>query len=121
MCARYVFTDPAEAIRTFPHHRAAAELACALQRCADHCAASRAPMDQSCWIEQLFGRPLRMTASYYRFYLRRGGQTFAAEVLECDSDSDAMVKAKELLATSTTFRLMEVWQGTRKVGIVERS
>jgi len=61
-----------------------------------------------------------MTASHYRFYLQRDGQTFPAEVLECDSDSDAMVKAKELLAMSMTFRLMEVWQGSRKVGIVER-
>ena len=61
-----------------------------------------------------------MVASHYRFYLQRDGQTFPAEVLECDSDSDAMVKARELLAQSTTFRLMEVWQGTRKVGIVER-
>lgn len=61
-----------------------------------------------------------MTADCYRFYLQRDGQTFAAEVLECDSDSDAMVKAKELLAGSTTFHLMEVWQGTRRVGTVEQ-
>ena len=61
-----------------------------------------------------------MAASHYRFYLQRDGQTFPAEVLECDSDSDAMVQARELLAMSTTFRLMEVWQGTRKVGIVEK-
>jgi hypothetical protein len=61
-----------------------------------------------------------MAASSYRFYLQRDGHTFAAEVLECESDSDAMVKAKDLLAMSTTFRLMEVWQGTRKVGIVEK-
>jgi hypothetical protein len=61
-----------------------------------------------------------MTASYYRFYHQSDGQTFAAEVLQCESDSEAIVKAKELLAMSTTFRLMEVWQGSRKVGIVER-
>ena len=35
---------------------------------------------------------------HYRFYLQREGHTFAAEVLECEGDSDAMVKAKELLA-----------------------
>ena len=57
---------------------------------------------------------------HYRFYLQRDGQTFAAEVLECNSDSDAIEKAKELLVNSTTFRTMEVWQGTRKVGVVER-
>lgn len=74
----------------------------------------------SCWLENRFGRTLRMAASHYRFYYQRDGQTFAAEVLECDSDSDAMVKAKELLAMSTTFRLIEVWQGARKVGIAER-
>ena len=61
-----------------------------------------------------------MAASYYRFYLQRDGQTFPTEVLECDGDSDAMAKAKELLASSATFHLMEVWQGTRKVGIVAR-
>ena len=61
-----------------------------------------------------------MAVTYYRFYLQRDGQTFAAEILECDSDSDAMVKAKELLALSTTFHLMEVWHGTRKVGIAEK-
>jgi hypothetical protein len=57
---------------------------------------------------------------HYRFYLQRDGQTFSAEVLECDSDSDAMVKARELLVNSSTFHLMVVWQGTRKVGIVEK-
>jgi hypothetical protein len=61
-----------------------------------------------------------MTAGYYRFYLQRDGQTFAAEVLECDSDSDAMEKAKEMLASTITFHLMEVWQGNRRVGLVER-
>ena len=57
--------------------------------------------------------------SYYRFYLQRDSQTFA-EILECSGDSDAMEKAKELLKLTMTFHLMEVWQGTRKVGIVER-
>ena len=62
-----------------------------------------------------------MVATCYRFYLKRNGHTFAAEVLECENDSDAMAKANELLALSTTFHLMEVWQGTREVGIVKRS
>ena len=61
-----------------------------------------------------------MTASHYRFYLRRDGQTFAAEILQCNCDSAAMDKAKELLAMSTTFHTMEIWQGSRKVGDVER-
>ena len=61
-----------------------------------------------------------MAVTYYRFYLQRDGQTIPAEILECDSDSDALAKAKELLALSTTFHLMEVWQGTRKVGIAEK-
>ena len=61
-----------------------------------------------------------MAAGHYRFYLQRDGQTFPAEVWECDSDSDAMAKTRELLAMSTTFRLTEVWQGTRKVGIAEK-
>jgi hypothetical protein len=60
-------------------------------------------------------------SSYYRFYLQRDGHTFAAEVLECYSDNDAMVKAKELFASTMTFHLMEVWQGTRKVGVVAMS
>ena len=60
-----------------------------------------------------------MPASRYRFSFQRDGQTFPAEVLECESD--AMERARKLLASSMTFGLMEVWQGTRKVGIVERS
>lgn len=58
--------------------------------------------------------------SYYRFYLQNDGHTFTAEILECNSDSDAMEKAKNLLASTMTFRRMEVWQGTRRVGNVER-
>jgi hypothetical protein len=61
-----------------------------------------------------------MAPSYYRFYLQRDSQTFAAEVLECESDSDALVKAKELLAQSTTFDLMVVWHASREVGVVKR-
>jgi hypothetical protein len=61
-----------------------------------------------------------MTATWYRFYLQRNGHSFAAEVLECESDSAALEKAKELLSMSTAFHLMEVWQGSRKVGVVER-
>jgi hypothetical protein len=57
---------------------------------------------------------------YYRFYLQRDGHTFAAEILECDGDSDALVKAKELLASTTTFRLMEVWQGTARLALWRR-
>jgi hypothetical protein len=55
-------------------------------------------------------------SKHYRFYLQRGGQTFAAEVLECDDDCAAMEKANDLLAASMTFNGIEVWQGTRKVG-----
>jgi hypothetical protein len=61
-----------------------------------------------------------MQARYYRFYLKRNGHTFSAEVLECNGDSDAMAKARELLELSTTFHVMEVWQSTRNVGIVQR-
>ena len=61
-----------------------------------------------------------MRAAYYRFFLQRDGQTLTAEIREWNGDSDAIAKAKELLALSTTFYLMEVWEGTRKVGIVER-
>ena len=58
-----------------------------------------------------------MAASYYRFYLQRDGHTFAAEVQVCESDGDAMAKAKDLLALSTTVHLMVVWQGTRAVAL----
>ena len=57
---------------------------------------------------------------HYRFYLKRNGHPFAAEVLECNGDREAMVKAKEFLTLSTAFHLMEVWQGTREVGVVTR-
>jgi hypothetical protein len=60
-----------------------------------------------------------MTLSFYRFFSRRDGTTVNAEVCQCDGDGAAMEKAKELLGQSR-FALMEVWQGTRKVGVVER-
>jgi hypothetical protein len=58
--------------------------------------------------------------TFYRFYLQRNGHAFVAEVLECESDGAALEKARELLALSTMFHLMEVWQDSRKVGVVER-
>ena len=61
-----------------------------------------------------------MAISCYRFYFKKDGQTFAADVIECDGDSAAVEKAKELLPLSTTFNMMGVWQGDRKVGVVER-
>ena len=61
-----------------------------------------------------------MNLRFYRFFFRRDGMTVSAEVLECDGDGTAIEKAQELLGQSS-FALMEVWQGTRKVGIVERS
>ena len=60
-----------------------------------------------------------MNLRFYRFFFWRDGMTVSAEVCQCDGDASAMVKAKELLGQSS-FALMEVWQGTRKVGIVER-
>ena len=61
-----------------------------------------------------------MTVSFYRFFFMTHGHTVAAEVLECDGDSTAVEKAKELLAASS-FSTMVVWQGTRRVGVVERT
>jgi hypothetical protein len=46
--------------------------------------------------------------------------TVAAEVFQCHGDSSAVEKAKELLSASA-FNAMEVWQGSRKVSIVERN
>jgi hypothetical protein len=60
-----------------------------------------------------------MNLSFYRFFFRQHDITVRAEVIECDGDASALEKAKELLSTSQ-FRLIEVWQTTRKVGIVER-
>jgi hypothetical protein len=60
-----------------------------------------------------------MNLRFYRFFFRRDGMTISAEVCQCDGDVSAIVKAKELLGQSS-FAVMEVWQDTRKVGIVER-
>jgi hypothetical protein len=38
--------------------------------------------------------------------------------MQCDGDSAAMEKAKELLSTSS-FPKMVVWQGNRQVGVIE--
>ena len=61
-----------------------------------------------------------MASSHYRMYFMRAGHTYAAEVVECDGDGVAIEKAKELL-TASEFSTMEVWQGSRKVGFVERA
>ena len=60
-----------------------------------------------------------MNLSFYRFFFRRDGTTVDVEVLQFDGDASAIEKAKELLGQSS-FTVMEVWQGTRKVGIVEK-
>ena len=60
-----------------------------------------------------------MNVSFYRFFFRQHDMTVRAEVFECDGDASALEKAKELLSNSQ-HGLMEVWQGARKVGIVER-
>jgi hypothetical protein len=59
-----------------------------------------------------------MNLSFYRFFFKSRGATVATEVFQCDGDSAAAEKAKQLLSASS-FNTMEVWQGTRKVGIVE--
>ena len=60
-----------------------------------------------------------MNLNFYRSFFRRDGITVGAEVFQCDGDTAAMEKAKELLGQSS-FALMEIWEGTRRVGIVER-
>jgi hypothetical protein len=60
-----------------------------------------------------------MNLSFYRFFLRRDGMTLSTEALQCDGDASAIEKAKELLDQSN-LTLVEVRQGTRKVGIVEK-
>jgi hypothetical protein len=62
---------------------------------------------------------LRMAVSHYRFYFKKDGHTMAAEVAECDGDDVALEQAKELLAKST-FSTMEVWQGNRKVDVIQK-
>lgn len=59
-----------------------------------------------------------MAVSHYRFYLKKDGHTMAAEVAECDGDGAALEQAKELLAKST-FNILEVWQGPRKVDVIK--
>lgn len=60
-----------------------------------------------------------MNLSFYRFFFRRDGMTVNAEVFQCDGDTAAIEKAKELLGASSVAT-MEVWQGSRKVGVVEK-
>ena len=60
-----------------------------------------------------------MNVSFYRFFFRQHDITVRAEVFECDGDAFALEKTKELLGNSQ-HGLVEVWQDTRKVGIVEK-
>lgn len=55
-----------------------------------------------------------MNLAFCRFFYR----TCAAEVLACDGDSSAIEKARELLSESDYF-LIEVWQVTGKVEVVQ--
>ena len=63
---------------------------------------------------------VRLQGSFYRFYFMNHGCTVAAEVLECNSDGAALEKAKELFSERSVGTTV-VWQGTRKVGIIERN
>lgn len=60
-----------------------------------------------------------MPVSLYRFYFIRDGRAFVPEIAERDDDGAAVEKAKELLSNSM-FGLMEIWQDSRKVRVVER-
>jgi len=64
-----------------------------------------------------------VSSKHYRFLLTRqsgavedGGSTL---VLKCKEDSTAIERAKDLLST-LRFKTAVVWDGDRKVGIVER-
>jgi hypothetical protein len=61
-----------------------------------------------------------MTIESYKFYFKNDEQSVAADVLECDGDADAVQQAKQLLSV-TQFEIMEIWQGSRKVGVIERN
>lgn len=61
-----------------------------------------------------------MKLSFYRFFFKSRGVTVAGEIFQCDGDSAAMEQA-ELLLGASAFYTMEVWQSTRKVGVVERN
>jgi hypothetical protein len=58
-----------------------------------------------------------LNLQFYRFFLVVDGRLVAPEVLQCDGDSAAIERAKDLLAKSG-YAQMEVWEGTRKVGFV---
>ncbi len=52
---------------------------------------------------------------HYRAYFMSGDHIVAPEDIEAADDAEAMLKASELLSSSTKSRI-EVWQGKRIIG-----
>jgi hypothetical protein len=49
----------------------------------------------------------------YRFFMRHA--TASAEIIECADDVDAKRRAREIIATNTGYRAVEVWDKERLV------
>jgi hypothetical protein len=60
-----------------------------------------------------------MTGHAYRCYFVRDGHIVAVEVIDCYTRDAAMAKGGDILSIST-FAMMEIWDGRRKVGEILR-
>jgi hypothetical protein len=59
-------------------------------------------------------------AARYRFYLLEDGDYIAAvRVCECTNDAEALLEAEAVLQAST-HPAVEVWNGSRRVGMISK-
>lgn len=61
----------------------------------------------------------RMAMSSYRFYyLNERDHIVDADWAPCSSDSAAIARAKSTLPPTNTCRVVEIWQGKRRVNAI---
>lgn len=53
---------------------------------------------------------------YYRcYFLDADGHVLAAEVVQADTDEEALARAAEMLSGRPHYRSIEVWDGARRI------
>jgi hypothetical protein len=53
--------------------------------------------------------------SYRAFFLNLAGRIEAVEIVEAESDNDALLKTVELAARQSRYSAVEVWEGARRL------
>jgi hypothetical protein len=59
------------------------------------------------------------TGHAYRCYFVRDGHIVAVEIIDRCTDDAAMAEGEDILSAST-FAMVEIWDGRRKIGEIQR-